>query len=533
MDQIKKSLWIAGAIFVVALTVRIYRVADFPVSLTIDEVNVAYNAYSLLKTGRDEWGVALPLVFKSSGDYKTPINFYILVPAIKALGLNEVSARLPVAVLGALTAIVFIVFLRQLGLDRSAAYLGGMWLAILPWHVHISRYGHDAITSLFFLIAGATCFLAYLRRGKFLSLGMAVVGFSLSVWSYHAERLFVPLLVISLILFFRKKIRQRLTAKHLLWSVVILAAFAIPFLQISFFSQAISHRAASTSILREQGLITALHNGNYSSLTQKLLDPDGFIIWRHWSGKYLNYFDLRFWFWKGLGLTPPAYPEVGLLYLIEIVPFALGIYWLARSQNKWLTLIAAWWFFAGPLPASLTMNEQHYSRVLVWLPFFGIVVALGLAKIVKSKWRWIYLAGLVLNMAYFGLVYSVHFPYFNSEFWQYGFKQIAQYACANRTKYKEIIISETFGSEGPLITGIPYAYVLFYCQYDPVQYLATHKVEGFTFRRVDYLYDLDRKNTLLISGPWDWLDNIPEEKVIKELHFKSGLRSFLFVDTNK
>ena len=56
-------------IFIIGLSffLRIYKVTSVPPSLNWDEVSIAYNAYSILKTGKDEWGDFLPLHFKSYG----------------------------------------------------------------------------------------------------------------------------------------------------------------------------------------------------------------------------------------------------------------------------------------------------------------------------------------------------------------------------------------------------------------------------------------------------------------------------------
>src|SRR3989344_4619901 len=96
-------------VFLVALTMRVYQLTALPVSLSVDEVSIGYASYSLLHTGRDEWGAVAPLVFYSLGDYKPPVNFYLQVPSIAIFGLTEMAVRLPTAMVGALTAVVFVI----------------------------------------------------------------------------------------------------------------------------------------------------------------------------------------------------------------------------------------------------------------------------------------------------------------------------------------------------------------------------------------------------------------------------------------
>src|SRR5581483_5962797 len=68
---------------------RLYNVTGDPPALYQDESAIGYNAYSILQTGKDEYGISHPLYFKSFGDYKLPVYIYSVVPSIKLFGLNE------------------------------------------------------------------------------------------------------------------------------------------------------------------------------------------------------------------------------------------------------------------------------------------------------------------------------------------------------------------------------------------------------------------------------------------------------------
>src|SRR5689334_16268177 len=91
-------IFITFVIFFLAFFARFYQLTQFPPGLTIDEVAIGYNAYSILKTGKDEWGNFLPLSFRSVGDYKAPILIYLTVPFIALFGETEFAVRLPVAI---------------------------------------------------------------------------------------------------------------------------------------------------------------------------------------------------------------------------------------------------------------------------------------------------------------------------------------------------------------------------------------------------------------------------------------------------
>jgi 4-amino-4-deoxy-L-arabinose transferase-like glycosyltransferase len=525
-------LFLIGALF------RFWQLASYPVSLSMDETAIGYNAYSILKTGKDEWGKTLPLAFQSAGDYKPPVNVYLTVPSVAIFGLNEFSVRLPSALFGSLTIIFLVLLLIKLKINPKAAYLTGLWLCLSPWHIHYSRASFEAITALFFLITGTYFFISWIEKHKIWQIISFIVCFSLAVWSYHAERLFVPIFVIGLVLFYRHQINFLKIKKQLLIGLVILSIFAIPFLKLTFFTPAVQTRAVSTSIFRETTLNNALHHGHYSNVQDFILNNDVYIVFHHWLGKYLNYFNFEFLFWDGMQFTKPGYPDVGLLYLVDLPIFLLGVWFLVKNKNHLLQKITLFWFLLGPLPASFTMNEQHSLRALVWLPAFAFIIASGFEQILKLKAKKIiliiYFVLLSINVLYFIDIYKYQFPKHFSEYWQYGYKEIAQYACQNKDKYNEIIISETFGSDGPLNTGLPYLYILFYCPSDPQKFMQTRAIDKISFHRITWRVDSSKPNTLLIAAPWDFLDaKIPEDQIIKKINFLNDKTGFLFVTTNK
>ncbi|KKQ97141.1 MAG: hypothetical protein UT23_C0017G0002 [Candidatus Woesebacteria bacterium GW2011_GWA1_39_12] len=87
-------------ILFLAAFLRLWKLGTIPPHLTSDEVALGYNAYSILKTGKDFWGESLPIVFKSFGDYTPGLYVYLAAPFIGVMGLNELSVRLPNAIFG-------------------------------------------------------------------------------------------------------------------------------------------------------------------------------------------------------------------------------------------------------------------------------------------------------------------------------------------------------------------------------------------------------------------------------------------------
>src|SRR3989344_4794424 len=93
-------------IVILSFFLRFYMVAEIPPALNWDEMSIGYNAYSILKSGKDEWGVSFPIHFKSYGEYKLPVQVYASIPGIYFLGLNELGVRITPVIYGTLTVLV-------------------------------------------------------------------------------------------------------------------------------------------------------------------------------------------------------------------------------------------------------------------------------------------------------------------------------------------------------------------------------------------------------------------------------------------
>ena len=125
----KLTFFLLFFIFVLGFLLRFYRLNEYP-ALNADEAALGYNAYSLLKTGHDEWGVAFPAIFRAFGDYKLPGYVYLAVPAVKLFGLTVPGVRLPSALAG--TMLIFVTYLlaRAFFSDTRISLLASFLVAV-------------------------------------------------------------------------------------------------------------------------------------------------------------------------------------------------------------------------------------------------------------------------------------------------------------------------------------------------------------------------------------------------------------------
>lgn len=535
-------------IFLLAITVfggflRFYKITSNPISLSIDEVSFGYNAYSILKTGRDEYGKFLPLSFKSTGDYKNPVPIYILVPSIALFGLNEFGIRFPTALLATLTIPLSFLLFKELTRSRLIALTASTMLAFSAWHIYYSRYVSDHLIAASLVMLGALCFLRMLGTGKwFWSTGSAIC-FILSMYTYYAERLFVPLLVLSLFFLRRVELKERL--RSILLFIIICFIIASPLILSVFFGPDIA-RAQMTWVGND---VEFVRNVAVKPLEEiPILGSDKLLLFYFGVRKYLNYFDPGFLFYSGLNMTKGGSYGLGVLYLFELPFLIFGIITLIRNKLSNRGLIAVW-ILIGLVPASLTNNEQHPGRTFVMLPTLILISAIGAVeffKFLKPHFnkgfrQLIYALFLIFilgNLIQAFLIYSVHFPRQRGEDFMEGTKETVEYALTNKDKYKEIVFDPYRGIEAPYIVSIPHMYILFYSQYDPATYQQEQKMRSdgsfgfnkFTIRKIDWRTDRFKKDTLFIGTPWSLPEkDIKSGEILKKIYLSGGQLAFVVV----
>jgi len=131
------NFYLLVVIIFIAAVLRFYKLASVPPSLYWDEASLGYNAYSILKSARDEHGKFLPFTnFAAFGDYKPPGYIYATVPSIAVFGLNEFAIRFPSAFFGVLTVLLTYPLTKKLlenGSGWQSLHTPGV-RKVKPWH---------------------------------------------------------------------------------------------------------------------------------------------------------------------------------------------------------------------------------------------------------------------------------------------------------------------------------------------------------------------------------------------------------------
>ena len=139
------------AILVLAGILRFWDISHLPNGLHWDEQDTGYQAYSLLKTGKDYFGNVLPLFPHSFADWRTPVFVYSAIPFVKLLGLTPLAVRLPSAISGILSVILIYYLANQL-FKKPVGILAALVLSLSPWHVLYGRQSVECNIMLLYLL---------------------------------------------------------------------------------------------------------------------------------------------------------------------------------------------------------------------------------------------------------------------------------------------------------------------------------------------------------------------------------------------
>lgn len=528
---------------------RIWKITENPVSLNIDEVSYGYSAYSLLKTGRDENGQFLPLSFASIGDYKNPVLIYSLVPSIALFGLNEFSVRITTALFGILSIPIFFLLLKSLFKNTWIGIIGSLLLAISPWHIYYSRHASDHLVGTFFLILGVYSLLKMLDYGKVWSL-LSSVFLILSIYAYHSNRLFDPILLTLFPFLYPSKIKRKKSSVYLF--LIISLILIIPLIYLSFFGPA-NTRFKMVFITQDIDLTRYVildhlfREFKINGLLGIILTPytifshENFLTLFFWIGRYLNYFSPEFLFFTGLNMTYEGIYGLGVLYLFELPWLILGVYFLFKKkfENRWLVF---GWLLLGFIPASLTNNIVSAGRSLIALPAVLTIISVGCFYFIKKliSLRNIYLKifsaalyflFIILTLISAFLVFAVHFPLERGDAFMDGTKESVMFLLNAKENYKEIVYDPFRGINAQNIVNVPHTYILFYSLYDPGRYQTELKssvnevfrFDKFTIRRIDWRTDRYNNNVLFIGSPWSLPEkDLKKEEILKRIYLQNG-----------
>ncbi len=537
-------------VLILSFALRFYKVTEDPPALNWDEVSIGYNAYSILKTGKDEWNQPFPIHFKSYGEYKLPVQIYLSIPGIYIFGLNELGVRITPVVYGTLTVLVMFFLGRILFESELAGVISAFLLGISPWHIHLTRASFESSLATLLVVIGIWFLIKGFKKEKWFVFSM--IPFALSVFTYNSARIFTPLFLFVVLVIYRKKLIE--FKKVVLIALLVFTVLLIP-LAPFLLSGERSARYKLVSITDDPGLIPRINqNRGNSRLPQplpRLVHNKITYVAFYFARNYLAHFTPQFLFISGAPHKQHSVQNMGELYYFQL-PFLLaGLFALFYLRNKFKGLLIAWILLAF-IPVAVTNDSiPHALRTLIAAPFYQLICALGfvfslkwfkrLSAILKVVLIGILMVTATINFIYYLDQYYRVYPVAYSRDWQYGNKQVVDYIKKHQDEYDEIVFTRYYGE--------PHMFTLFYLNYDPAKYQTNPNLDRFETNdwvwvlRFDKFYfpDLGDKGTryedilahdkskrvLFVGKPGDF----PKEAhLLEKVSFLDGKSAFEIVE---
>ena len=467
----KRKIFISlfAVITLLAIFLRVYGVTRFPPSPYWEEVALGYDAYSILKTGKDHHGHPWPVVaFESFGDWKPALYFYTIVPFIQLFGLTELAVRLPAIISGVLIVIGVGLLSRHIfSKNKHLWQLVSMVItAISPWAIQFSRAAWEVNLATALILWGVVIFLHALQKKNLFPYLLAIVLLVLSMYTYHSARVIAPLLGVWLAVVYIKKYWQK-------WQkLIVMGVFALilvfPILR-ELGSAQTSIRFAQTSIFSDINIIK--RSNNYQELAGHTLLSRIFyhrylLFGKEIIGHFLDHFHPNFLFVSGDANPRHSIQYMGTFYHIEIIFLLLGVYRLFEKRVAHRGLLL-YWLIIGILPAALTKTTPHALRILPTLPVWLILITLGIKEAIQLSKQYKYIvsglvaAAYIAELSLFWRFYSTVYPEIYKDEWQYGYQAEIQQLEQKRLENPD----QTFYFSRK--KGRPAMYYWFYTQTDP------------------------------------------------------------------
>ncbi len=443
--KIKLALFIIITLF---LATRLYKITEIPASVYWDEASIGYNAYSVLQTGKDEWGEVFPAHFRAFGEYKLPIYIYVTAIFESFLGLNILAVRLP-AVMFTLGSVIAL-YLLSLRLTRSPgiSLLSAFIFSISPWNFLFSRTGYEATAGLMFYLLGIYLYL--IEKNRKFALFMSVISFIFSLYSYNSFRIITPLTLFILFIYEMdiKTISSNLVKKVIekFPYILLFLIGLIPIVRLYMYGDGLN-RLNTVGIFNE-------------GLNIKTLPT--FIF------NYLQHFNPIFLFIEGDANLRSQIPGFGQLLFIDLPFVILGLFFIFKFRQK-ATLLVLSLILISPLAASITKESPHALRAISMSPFLAITSSLGINYLLnridkhKKLFMGVIVSLYVIFFSIFYLTFIYRYNIYASMDWQYPYKVLFENYGKNISQAKHAYISDTFAQ--------PYIFYLFYNNYTPAEFL--------------------------------------------------------------
>lgn len=377
-------------ILLIALAVflRFWQLGEIPAGFHSDEADYGYNAYSLLKTGKDEYGKPYPLIYRSFGDYKGAVYAYLTIPFIATSGMNEWAVRAPSAVFGVLFILLTYAFVYRISKNKRLAVLSMALAVISPLGLLLSRVQSDPLVGAFFFYLGFYLFLLWTEKKRIWQLLTSLVSLYIGFFTYSNDQLFViPFFLLLAARYWKTWSTSLRVTSAIVFGVLVLTIAGIIVSsagtrlgQVSIFATR-DVQLPLEEDLRENGamrvplLVTRAFHNKVTAYGQYFLD------------NFASYLSYNFLFRQANQPLREQVPSSGVLLLIDLPFVLIGIYTVFRKKYQY-GITSVFWVLLIPVVLSIASGETPNIHRFIWamIPIY-VLTATGILAVYDAASR--------------------------------------------------------------------------------------------------------------------------------------------------
>ncbi len=511
----KKTFYILFCIFLISVFLHFFKINEAPPCLNADEVSYGYNAYSILKTGKDEYGTFMPLRLKSFGDYKLPLYSYLTIPSIAIFGLNDFAVRFPALLFSILFPLAFFFLLKEFFEKEKIAFIGSFLMAVSPWFNILGRHAHEGIVATFLLTVALVYLLRYFKNHHFKDLLFLSTFCFFALFSYHVSRVIVGFYFLVLLYdFFKNKKRN--------WIGIIIFLLPIIFFLFTEFLYSPARL----------GNLVFYNNAGFGLKNDEMLIEHGFKYFHNvyfqalndLPKEYLKYLSPEFLTIRGDKDERFGFANISPITLVEYVFIFIGIYFMFKNKFKYRFFVILF-LLISPLPASLAWQDYSLKRAFYMIVPLLMIISYGIyyfyLDFKDSKYgKFIFISIFFSFLFFLSNTWDFYFFHYPKRAvvvraWQCGYKELVNYTKENYFNFDQFMITKR--------NGQPYIYYLFYLAYSPDKYQKQAKLsppDDFGYGQVEgfdkFIFDTKLDKLLPKTSYALWSDDFELHDFLKK-----------------
>lgn len=483
----------------------IYKLGSNPPGLYADEASTGYNIYSILKTGKDEYGKFLPFSFRQMGSYTPPLYIYLSVPIMALLGMSEFSTRLLSVLCGLITVTLVFHLLQELKICKSktSLFFSTLFFVLSPWLIFFSRMGYEQNLAFMLFTFSLVLFIKSLKNPKLSVLLIPLV--SLTTYADFPMRFLMPVAFMVFGILFIKRVKVRKYLKYIFIGIVIAAILQLPNL---YMSQTASFFSKKEHFYTDVVFAQAAKIKYLPHTVSVLL---AFI--REFSAQYINYFSPRSLFFMGDPDPQRSIPEMGVLYSWTVPLYLFGLYLVYKSKEKLSRKIILILVFITPLTGAFTHQPFHVQRTLAFLLPLTFAISYTIDYIVTRLGHkastFIFTILSLISIIFLWRGYFILLPQLRANTWAFKYKHLADFIRQN--PHKHFVIDQT---KNPKPEDINYFQLALYLKVDPAILQSTSDPTIVPNYYNDVAFSPIRQFLNIEMKPIDWGESVWKDEIL-------------------